>query len=877
VGDSIQLNSTHVETDVQELQELAAGARKTRDREALLRARELYAGELLPGFTEEWILLERLRLEDLYLSLLRMSARGEEPEEAIAQLQVALAQDPLDERLHIEVMRRYLALGARDRALDQYERLKSALEQSFGRAPSPEATQLAARARMSANEGVPVPSDIPDQPSRESPRVSLPVQSNRFFGRTRETQELLEKLEDPDTRLLTVLGPAGVGKTRLTSEVATRVAGELGWDAWFVPMAERFNAGELGEAILTAIEPNRTRHENEAERLGQLTRDRRSLVVLDNLEQIAEDAGAILKPLLLAAPNVVILASSRQPLNVAEERLYPIEPLPLGGGFDSPSMQLFIDRCRAVRPDLRISPRNAEAIASLCARVDGMPLAIEIVAGLGSTLSPTQLVNHLPDHITGLESRRKDVPDRHRSLGAAIDWSYGYLDPQLQAVFRGLSVFRGGFTVDAIQEICSPRNPFQAIQSLVERSLALCLPEQEGLPPRFSLLVAFREYGAERLTADEMHELRERHAEFYLRLAPPNRPFWSIEEQTAAHAAIEAEYDNLTSAIEFSLDEGNLDRCIGLLQVLSVRWLSRGPRATERRLIAAISNNGGLDQLRPELRVQVKRMRGTTFIRSGDYQAAYDACREAVRIAEDTQDLPLLATCYSGLSVCAGYLSRFEECLELNRQVLQLVGDQDLILAERSHLGMGSVLLSYGRLDEAAEALSEARRISQALRGGEPDALIVVNQARVALDRGKPDHALALVGEAMRISKRLHDEFTLAVALTVLCRCQMLAGDFTAAIATNLAALERCVQGDFPFFVELCLRTHARLWAEQRPRPEAVTLAVSVADAQALPESDEQVALQKLQAQLMPEEFELARARGLGMTLNAAVQMVLGE
>lgn len=894
IHDGVQLNPETVTTDVAEFESLVQQGKREEDPKRVIqyltRAVSLYKGDLLPGFNDEWIWAHRLRLEDLYLSALKRLSAVEDSDAAIDHLRQGVIREPFNEHWHIELMRRYLHTDRPESALDQFSELEGVLADSFGQIPSEEARGLVAQARASTNtvSSTTRPTRAPS-PSIEviEPTVSVPMTFNRYFGREDEKRFICATLEESRSRLVTILGPAGVGKTRLSIQCARAIAARTSWNVWFVPLADRFNATEINEAIIATMDPRHGASSGEIRRIAELTFGRQTLFVLDNLEQIAHEAGAIIAELLQAIPNVVCLASSRQPLQIAGEQIVPLDPLPLlseEAGLNelaaNPSVQLFVDRCQAIRPDLQLSERNAASILDLCARLDGLPLAIEIAAGLSNTYSPAQMLLHLPPHLTDLTTRRRDVPARHKSLGAAIDWSYDSLSEELQRLFRRLSVFRGGFTIAAAANVCFDKDEMAcatALQSLHELSLVRGQPDEDGRSPRYSLLVAFREYGEQKLSAEEARELSESHAEYFVSQAPQDRPFASVEEQTERHMAVEWDYDNFTSAIEYSLDSGSLERCVKLLGILYIRWLARGPKATERRLIRKLSQQKALLELSPDLQVQVQRMLGTTFIRSGEYQSAYDACSRAVQIAADAANDHLLATCFSGLSICAGYLGRLEESLELNRKVLKLASS-DLALAERSYLGMGSIYGNLGRLAEAGAAFDKARTISERMRGGEPDALIVINQARVALETGRRSEALRLAHESIRISRRLRDEFTLAMGLTVVSRYHAVTGNLEAAVATNLEALDRFKKGDFLFWILNCLRFHALLWVQVGRFQAAATLYAATMEAtigdSKLDAAEEQKAIASIRGALSSREFETAWAKGLGMDRSAAIQFV---
>lgn len=886
--DRLQLRPETLTTDIALFESAAEQGRIARDPDLLRRALDLYKGDLLPGFFEDWVWSQRLRLEDLYLSSLRVLAELEDTEGAIGPLRKGAIREPFEEKWHLELMRRYLKLGSPERALAQYADLQDVLADSFGLPPSAEAKSLAARARaMQALGPETRPSAI--VPAMPPPRrkVVLPVFANRYFGREAQIELVCEFVADRGARLVTVLGPAGVGKTRLTVRCGAEIAERKEWNVWFVPLADRLNAREIPDAIVAAIEPRQAAAEDPLSSIADLLQGRPTLLVLDNAEQIADEAGPWVASLLERIPNVACLVSSRQPLQIAMEQVVPLEPLPVPRDVAMdlqalaaiPSVQLFLDRCQALRPDLRLTERNAAAVAELCSRLEGLPLAIEIVAGLAGAFSPVQMLHHLPERLNELTRRGKDVPDRHRSLRAAIDWSYEWLAPELRRHFWQLSVFRGGFTADAAVVVTGNGDVLEQLLSLQERSLIFRATTEEGRPPRFSMLVAFREYAEEHADPEALRQARDRHATYFASRQLPARPFTSPGELEAHHRIVEEEIDNIFAAIEFSLAEAELGRAVQLMEILAARWPSRSVNVTERRLVRAILAHTSFPNLDARSQTSVLRMTGTTHIRSGDYDEAYRTVQRAVAIAEADGSPDLIATTLSGLSICTAYQGRQDETLALCRQVLQLVGPEPSSLAERSYLGIGSIMASRHEYADAAAAFERARAISARLRGGEPDPLIVTNQARIALDQGRMGEALRLIYDAIRISRRVQGIFTLAVALMVLTRYHLRLGNLDAAKATNLEALDKFRQGDFHSFVLQSLRMYGLVLAQGEDPKAGVTLfaateEVSALDSELDPDGGPTGAMERLRRELPSMDVERAWAQGVGMDRRTAVRFV---
>jgi predicted ATPase/DNA-binding SARP family transcriptional activator len=896
--DGIQLNSETVSTDVAEFESLVGLSRRSEDSaraiDRLTQAVQVYKGGFLPGFNEEWIWSERMRLEDLYLAALTRLSGYMDADEAISHLREGLVREPFEEKWHVALMRRYLELGRPSKALEQFAALESALSDVGDGPPSQESREIVRQAkRQSIGEKVvEFPPDLSRAlPTQNERKQILPTYADRFFGRADEIQKISAVLEDPHNRLLTILGPAGVGKTRLSVQCSITLAESHDWNFVFVPLAERLDPSELFEAIRAAIDPKRGASANVLERIAELTDGRKTLLILDNLEHIAEEVGPELAQLLVELPDIVCLGSSRQPLQIQNERILRIDPLPipsLNGSLAElaaiPSIQLFLGRCQTIRPDIQLNERNAGAISSLCAHLDGLPLAIELVAGLANSFSPSQMLTHLPMRLTEITSRRRDLPTRHKSLRAAIEWSYQSLSADLRTLFINLSVFRGGFNLESVAEIClqdstknRSKSGFDALQNLQERSLVRTGILEDAYGPRFSLLTAFREFAEECVSKDDLERVRERHAEYFARQTPPDRAFVSVEEQTFHHLAIERDHENFVAAIEFSLQAAQLERAVNILSILSHCWLTRGPRLDERRLIRLIAEHPNREDLPSAAKIRLCRMIGTTCIRSGEYAAAYESCARAVEIAKSVGDSQLVATSYSGLSVCAEYLNRLQECLELNEKVLALVGYENLVLAERAYLGIGSVRGNMGEIELAQEAFDAARSVSEKLRGGEPDALIVVNQAHVALTQNRLDDCFRFVHEAIRISKRLADEFTLAVALSLLSRYQSRQLNFEAAAITNLEALEKFRQGDFVYWVLQSLRDQALIWIDLGRFQDSATLLAATIDSATSEKTQNQEevrrGLERIRMAISPKRYESAWARGLILDRRDAIRL----
>src|SRR5262249_47981149 len=322
---------------------------------------------------------------------------------------------------------------------------------------------------------------------------NLPLQLTRFFGREQELSQLRNLLLDEGTRLGTVTGPGGVGKTRFALESAKQLLEPLCEAVWFVPLADLSDPGLIASAVLESMRlvcaPNLEPLEQVIEALSR----QRALLVLDNFEQLATGGASVVGAMLERGGALKCLITSRRRLNMEGEREFPLPPLPGRDGAARPerlilndSVRLFIDRAQTARPDFQVTRANAAAVAQLCARLEGIPLALELAAAKAQVLTPAQMLARLVERFDLLVSKRRRVTERHRTLRAAIDWSYQLLAPELQKFFARLSVFGGGWTLEAAETVCEEPMALDYLAQL--RDCSLILIEDEEHEARFRML-----------------------------------------------------------------------------------------------------------------------------------------------------------------------------------------------------------------------------------------------------------------------------------------------------------------------------------------------------------------------------------------------------
>ncbi len=474
------------------------------------------------------------------------------------------------------------------------------------RRPSPEiAGRLAAQLRVPAEdraaflraargEAGPAPATLGRSPADDLRTQRFPMQPTRLIGREAELESLEALVRAPDSRLLTLTGPGGVGKTRLAVEVAARLFDAFVDGAYAAWLADLDDPARVLPELCRVLDLDLGAGRDPLEALIDGLRHREALIVLNNFEHLLA-AGPKLGRLLEKCLRLKLLVTSRTPLRIRWERVVPVAPLAVaspasaGAGDPSPAVALFVDRLRAIDPDFELDETNAGAIADICAKVDGLPLGIELAAARASFLGPTEIGAQLARPLAFLASGLKDMPPRHQGLRAALDWSHRLLGPEERSLFARLAVFEGGCSFEAAAAVCgaadgegegaeaAPGRFLDSIMSLVERSLVERREVLTGSPgelrarQRFYLLRTTRAYALERLAErGEVAAMRERHAEHFLAWAEA-RLGRGASVPPAERLAIGEEAPNLRAAVQHARADPRwatrgaaLDRALGL-------------------------------------------------------------------------------------------------------------------------------------------------------------------------------------------------------------------------------------------------------------------------------------------------------------------------
>ncbi len=440
-----------------------------------------------------------------------------------------------------------------------------------------------------------LPADFPRLRTLDSYPNNLPVQLTPFIGREQELTAVCDLLRREDVRLLALTGPGGTGKTRLGLQIAAELSEYFDDGVFFVNLAPTSDPELVVPTIAETLGIREGADQSLFERLKEDLRQKQMLLLLDNFEQVVSAAVQVVD-LLIACPRLKVIVTSREVLHVQAEHEFAVPPLPLPDLKHLPDLAalshyaavaLFILRAQAVKPDFQMNAANARAIAEICARLDGLPLAIELAAARIKLLPPQALLARLGQRLAVLTSGTRDVPERQQTLRNTIAWSYNQLDAAEQRLFRRLSVFVGGCTLEAIESVCAALNDgdeagqvVDRIASLIDKSL-LQQTEPEGDEPRLLMLETIREYGLERLAVNvEMEATQQAHADYYLALAEEAEPHLKGAEQGQWFARLEQEHDNLRAALQWLLEQGktgdSIEMVLRLAGALRRFWEVRG-------------------------------------------------------------------------------------------------------------------------------------------------------------------------------------------------------------------------------------------------------------------------------------------------------------
>jgi predicted ATPase len=621
-----------------------------------------------------------------------------------------------------------------------------------------------------------------ERPGRQAElrQANIPVQRTVFIGREKEIAAAKELLLSKDVRLLTITGPGGIGKTRLGLEIASALQENFPGGVHFVPLSPLRDPGLIASLIVQTLGIRETGGQSSLEQLKRHLQESAHepvLFLLDNFEHLIQ-AAPLVADLLAMAPNLKVLVTSRAALHVYGEREFPAPALGVPDAQAKPSLDalsqfpavaLFVQRAVAAKPDFELSQQNASAIIEICARLDGLPLAIELAAARVKVLSPSAMRTRLASRLQLLTGGARDLPQRQQTLRAAFDWSHDLLSAAEQKLFRRLSVFVGGCTLEGVEAVCDTKGDLEldlldGMSSMVDKSLLQQFEQANG-EPRFLMLETIREYAREKLEASgEDAATKRAHAAYCLVLAE-EAAAESGAEGAEGGERIALEHDNFRAGLERLIETGDADWGLRLGTALFRFWESREYLAEGRDMLAKVLKIAGA-AAPTKARARAVFSAGVLAAAQGDFAAADALMMESLEIGRqlgDTQGVAVTVNARAVLARDQGNValahSLFQESLTLWREL----GDLQAIARALSNLA--SVLKMQGQHDLARSLCAECRAIFEGLGDLTGAAWSLNNEGDIARDQGDSAGARALYEQALGIFRGLDDRWGIAGTL----------------------------------------------------------------------------------------------------------------
>jgi len=629
----------------------------------------------------------------------------------------------------------------------------SDLERGQRRRPYPNTVRsLADALELSENERAALVAVVP---GRGGPRVAaatvhdrvLPVPSTQLVGRERNLDEVGGLIRHPEVRLLTLTGTGGVGKTRLALE-AVRESAQLFPDGTvFVTLASLSKADLVMPTVVRSLGLRETKSQASREVLRIHLQGKRLLLVLDNFEHVLEAAPEV-SSLIEVCTDLCVLVTSRAPLRVRGEHEYPVPPLTLPASTKAPEIEevsnsasgrLFVERAKEASPAFGLTVANAGAVATICWRLAGLPLALELAAAKATFLDPATMLLRLEQALSTGWAR--DLPERQRTMRASLDWSHNLLDGAQQELFGRLAVFSGGFTLEAAEAVgaareeVGSRDVLDLLGRLVEQSLVVVF-STDGISPRYGMLEPVRQYALERLEeSGEAGEARRRHAEFFLALAERAEPEIKGHDQVEWLDSLEAENGNLSAAISWSLEAGDALRVVRFGWALGMYWVMRIRQGEGRLWMEQVVSRSDLPA---KMRGRVRWALSVCMYGFGDDQRLQTLAEEGVALSRQARD-------------------RFGEGLALGIH--------------------GFAALQLGELDQASRLLEESLDIFRELRDAWAAAHVLNHLAVVPLRQDDYPQAVGFAEEALALTRLTGDRFAANISLNLLAQAAWASGE----------------------------------------------------------------------------------------------------
>ena len=605
------------------------------------------------------------------------------------------------------------------------------------------------------------------------PPNNLPLELSSFVGREKELVDVKRLLED--TRLLTLTGSGGCGKTRLALAAASVLVEGFEDGVWLVELAPLADPALVPQVVASTLgvreQPGRSPTETLSDYLGS----KKMLLVLDNCEHLIEACAEVAEALLRSCPELRVLATSREALGITGEVAWPVPSLSLPDlrrlpDFESlpqyESARLFVERTAAVKPNFALTEQNAAAVAQVCYRLDGIPLALELAAARTKVLPVEEISERLDDCFRLLTAGSRTAMPRHRTLRATMEWSYDLLSDEERLLFRRLSVFVGGFSLEAAEFVCAVEDPerddvLELLSHLVDKSLVMAW--EPGGEARYRLLEMVRQYGMEKLDeSGETAEVERRHAAFFLGMAEQVEPYLNGPEQVSRLDTLEIENGNLRFAMNWAHSEGKAKIAARLGWALRRFWFVRGHQSEGRRWMETLLER----DIPPYPRSRVAMLAALMSYAQGDYRACEGYAPEALELSRRTSDEPCAAYALTLLGLGAMRREDFDEATARFEEALPLLrssGEEQTVPLVL--VWLGNVSLVQGDRERATHMFEEALILARRRGDRLATNIALYNLAQLALSEADFGPAARMLEEGLTLSLQMGDQANLSYFL----------------------------------------------------------------------------------------------------------------
>lgn len=820
---SISLNAAAVRTDLSEFQSTFRQASTSRDRKERARALEkavsLYTGPLLSGFNEDWLVADRLQADEQFGravdELIRIHSRTGNPEKALEFAMLHLKNDPSDEEAHLMAIELLLRADNVKAAARQYnemtslvyggrqepsEAARALLEriQREQRSSSGKLPRAATYSKLPEDEEAPI--RVSERPST-TPKTKLPRYLTSFVGRHFEV-DLIRSRTVGGTRIVTLLGLAGTGKTRLAVEYGWSLATITDTIVRFISLSNKNSLDRCVAEIYSAITDSPATADASIRQVSDVLRDvGPMLLIIDNIDDLAPKIAPTISEIIQHSNNITILCTSRQPLQITGELMITLNPLPVENLEQmedlekisrNPAVRLFVERSQAVRPDFQVTERTRNSVVNLCQKLDGIPLAIELAAGWTRTLTPQQILDNVEAQSGFLESRRKDIAPRHRSMRAAIESSFNNLVPSAQQTFLRASIFDSTFARDALLAICPSDSLDEDIASLLDHSMLTSDASEEV--PRFKMLETLKQFAKENLTNAQVNDLSFTHAEYYVQRVE------TLLDASVLASSIHPDYGDILNALRWLIEHGQSEKSARVIRPL-LRYWEATSRLQEGLNWIDLLTDRDFDGLRKVQQAHVLASKGRLLWLKGEYDLFLPTTKKALSLFSeanaDSESMRArfdLIADYHRLKQYDLVLPILEESEEIAKK-----SEDEASIARLSLMrgNMNMELENYEAAEESYRLCSETARRSGSL---ELQTSAMTNIANLCIREEhweKAQHCLKL---AMETAQQVGVRWILGMVMLIRAKLETAVGDNEAALKTILDA--------FPFSVD----TYLVLW-----------------------------------------------------------------